>query len=273
MGVGIPKSLESLVAGWFHGRSGLPLEMNRQPLSVTLEASPADGSLLPEDSYIPTQFQIDSTVLPSFIKLTRGATKLTSLPQTATQPTAKSVAAPSNQASDYWRTIATNCGGLESANAQQTYVVNPAVSRQLTGSNMIFPLPIPAQLTSGFGWRIHPIRGDRRFHPGIDLGAPYGTPVLSALAGRVVEAGEMGGYGLAVIVEAASGQQQNLYAHLSTIAVKPGDQVQQGSVLGLVGSTGSSTGPHLHFETLLPTTEGWTAVDPLAAVTLAAASQ
>ncbi len=165
-----------------------------------------------------------------------------------------------------------NCGGLQSSNAQQAYAMSPAMNRKLTGNGMIFPLPIAVPITSGFGWRIHPITGDRRFHTGLDLGAPFGTPVLSAMAGRVVQAGEMGGYGLAVIVEAVSGQEQNLYGHLSAIAVKPGDQVAQGAVLGLVGSTGNSTGPHLHFETLLPTTGGWTAVDPLAAATLASAS-
>ncbi|NJR64943.1 MAG: M23 family metallopeptidase [Leptolyngbyaceae cyanobacterium CRU_2_3] len=168
-----------------------------------------------------------------------------------------------SQTSEDWRRMAANCGGLQDA----------AWSIQTIGSHMTFPLPIPVSLTSGFGWRVHPITGDRRFHSGIDLGAPLGTPVLATLAGRVVSATEMGGYGLTVVVQARSIQQQNLYAHLSAIAVKPGDWVEQGSVLGLVGSTGNSTGPHLHFETLLPSTEGWTAVNPLASVMAVSVAQ
>jgi Peptidase family M23 len=282
----LPKAIGSAVSDWMYGSASLPLETSRDrpllsPLSTLMksaEAAPTDRSLLPEDSYTLVQTQIDTTALPKFIKLTRASTKISepflaaspASPSPAAKPTA--LAQPvANQAADYWRTIATNCGGLQSA-TQQAYAMSPATNRQLSGSGMIFPLPIPVPITSGFGWRIHPISGDRRFHTGLDLGAPYGTPILSALAGHVVQAGAMGGYGLAVIVEANSGQQQNLYGHLSAIAVKPGDQVAQGSVLGLVGSTGNSTGPHLHFETLLPTTSGWTAVDPLAAAALASAA-
>ncbi|MBI4784449.1 MAG: M23 family metallopeptidase [Oscillatoriophycideae cyanobacterium NC_groundwater_1537_Pr4_S-0.65um_50_18] len=200
--------------------------------------------------------------LPQLIKLSRGASKIGANPhlnKSVKQTVNPAISPDASQTSGYWRTIAANCGGLESDR------VTVDASSRMVSSGMIFPLPIPVPLTSGFGWRIHPIRGDQRFHSGIDLGAPFGTPVLSALSGRVVAAEDMGGYGLAVIVEASSMRQQNLYAHLSAIAVKPGDWVEQGSVLGLVGSTGSSTGPHLHFETLLPSTEGWTAVDPLGA--------
>jgi murein DD-endopeptidase MepM/ murein hydrolase activator NlpD len=286
LGAVLPKTIGSTVSSWLYDATSSPLETSRNRLLSTIEApshateaAPTDSSLLPEDSYTPTQIRIDMSALPKFIKLTREATKLTAfslIPSVSPAiPIANSIAAnqpPVAPTADYWRTIATNCGGLQSANAQQAYAMSPAMNRKLAGNGMIFPLPIAVPITSGFGWRIHPISGDRRFHTGLDLGAPFGTPVLSAMAGRVVQAGEMGGYGLAVIVEAASGQEQNLYGHLSAIAVRPGDQVAQGAVLGLVGSTGNSTGPHLHFETLLPTTGGWTAVDPLAAATLALAS-
>ncbi|WP_263971743.1 peptidoglycan DD-metalloendopeptidase family protein [Leptolyngbya ohadii] len=151
--------------------------------------------------------------------------------------------------------------------------VSPALSRQMGWKNFAFPLAIPAVLTSGFGWRIHPISGDRRLHTGIDLGAPMGTPVVAAAAGRVIAADDMGGYGLTVIVETAGGNYRNLYAHLSGIAVRPGVAVQQGTVLGWVGSTGYSTGPHLHFEVKVPTSEGWMAIDPLAATAEAIASR
>lgn len=127
---------------------------------------------------------------------------------------------------------------------------------------LLFPLSIPAPITSLFGWRMHPITGDSRFHSGVDLGAPLGTPVLAALAGRVAIADFLGGYGLTITLEHANGQQETLYAHLSEIFVKPGETVKQGEVIGRVGSTGLSTGPHLHFEFRQLTEAGWVALDP-----------
>lgn len=157
----------------------------------------------------------------------------------------------------------------------QTYAVSPPSPQyfynrtvrppgRLGNGNLqlIFPLAIPAPITSAFGWRIHPISGDQRFHSGTDIGAPMGTPVLAAYAGRVAIADFMGGYGLAVTLDHNQGTQQTLYGHLSEIFVKPGDAVRQGDVIGRVGSTGNSTGPHLHFEFHQLTSEGWLALDP-----------
>ncbi len=129
-------------------------------------------------------------------------------------------------------------------------------------TNMIFPLPIPATITSLFGWRIHPITGDQRFHAGTDLGAGMGTPVVAAYSGNVATADLMGGYGLAVVLDHQKFGQQTLYAHLSEIFVQPGQSVEQGTVIGRVGSTGNSTGPHLHFEVRQLTNQGWVATDP-----------
>jgi murein DD-endopeptidase MepM/ murein hydrolase activator NlpD len=127
---------------------------------------------------------------------------------------------------------------------------------------MVFPVAIPAPITSLFGWRIHPITGASRMHTGTDIGAPMGTPVMAALSGRVIMADMMGGYGLAVAIEHDNGARQTLYAHMSELFVKPGDVVNQGSVIGRVGSTGASTGPHLHFELRQMTTDGsWVAQD------------
>lgn len=127
---------------------------------------------------------------------------------------------------------------------------------------LLFPLSIPTAITSAFGWRIHPITGNQRLHTGTDLGAPMGTPVLAALTGRVIMADFFGGYGLSIALEHTNGSQQTLYAHLSEIFVKPGDVVKQGTVIGRVGSTGNSTGPHLHFEFRQQTPEGgWVAQD------------
>ena len=128
-------------------------------------------------------------------------------------------------------------------------------------TSFMFPLTIPAALTSAFGWRIHPMTGDHRFHAGTDLGAPQGTPVIAAVSGQVVTADFLGGYGLTVILQHEKGTQESLYAHLSEIFVKPGDMVEQGNVIGRVGSTGNSTGPHLHFEWRHLTSTGWVAVD------------
>ncbi|MEH1819640.1 MAG: M23 family metallopeptidase [Nostoc sp.] len=130
-----------------------------------------------------------------------------------------------------------------------------------SGTGMMYPLSIPAPITSLFGWRVHPITGTQRFHAGTDLGAPTGTPVLAAAAGQVETADWMGGYGLTVILNHKSAEQ-TLYGHMSEILVKPGQWVQPGTVIGLVGSTGASTGPHLHFEVRHLTQDGWVATDP-----------
>ncbi len=127
---------------------------------------------------------------------------------------------------------------------------------------LMFPVAIPAPITSLFGWRIHPLTGAQRMHTGTDIGAPMGAPVLAALAGRVILADMMGGYGLAVAVEHENGTRQTLYGHLSELFVRPGDIVQQGTVIGRVGSTGASTGPHLHFELRQMLPDGtWVAQD------------
>lgn len=102
-------------------------------------------------------------------------------------------------------------------------------------------------LTSGFGYRVHPILGGVRFHAGIDIARPAGTRVIASSDGRVVQAGWASGYGLLVTIDHGRGLQTR-YAHLSSLGVAPGQQVRRGDVLGSVGSTGRSTGPHLHYE-------------------------
>ena len=137
----------------------------------------------------------------------------------------------------------------------------PAARPNIGKTSFMFPLTIPSAISSLFGWRIHPISGDYRFHAGTDLGAPEGTPVIAAVSGQVATADFLGGYGLTVILMHEKGTQQSLYAHLSEIFVQPGQQVEQGNVIGRVGSTGNSTGPHLHFEWRHLTSDGWVAVD------------
>ena len=114
-----------------------------------------------------------------------------------------------------------------------------------SGQGMLWPAS--GRLTSGFGWRTHPIFGTRRLHAGIDIGAGYGAKIMSAEAGTVVSAGSMTGYGNVVVIDHGGGIS-TLYAHQASVAVSGGQSVQRGQTIGYVGSTGYSTGPHLHFE-------------------------
>ncbi|MFN7900685.1 MAG: M23 family metallopeptidase [Synechococcaceae cyanobacterium] len=129
-------------------------------------------------------------------------------------------------------------------------------------AQLLYPLIGSAVTTSGFGWRLHPLLGSWLMHSGRDLAAPEGTPVVAALTGRVVSSGLAGGYGLAIEIEHDQPLRRTLYGHLSELYVKEGDIVRQGEVIGRVGSTGMSTGPHLHFELRLPQEGGWVATDP-----------
>ncbi len=110
-----------------------------------------------------------------------------------------------------------------------------------------FALPVGGRVTSGYGTRMHPLLGSARFHRGIDLAAAAGTPIRAAASGRVVRAGWRGGYGRQVALSHGAGLDTS-YSHLSRILARPGERVERGQVIGLVGSSGLSTGPHLHFE-------------------------
>jgi murein DD-endopeptidase MepM/ murein hydrolase activator NlpD len=107
--------------------------------------------------------------------------------------------------------------------------------------------PVPGGVSSGFGMRFHPILNYSRMHQGVDLRASYGTPIVAVSDGRVEFAGWHGGHGNAVELNHGGGLE-TLYGHMSRILVRPGQSVHRGAVIGLVGSTGLSTGPHLHFE-------------------------
>ncbi|KAB2950992.1 peptidoglycan DD-metalloendopeptidase family protein [Heliorestis acidaminivorans] len=112
---------------------------------------------------------------------------------------------------------------------------------------MAFPLPQNARVTSPYGGRIHPVLKTSRFHTGVDFAASTGTPILASQTGIVIFAGSSGGYGNTVILDHGGGTS-TLYAHMSVIGVREGQTVQKGERIGAVGSTGWSTGPHLHFE-------------------------
>lgn len=126
---------------------------------------------------------------------------------------------------------------------------------------LLFPLLKSAPMTSGFGWRIHPIFQSERFHSGTDFAAPEGALVVAAYSGRVAIADYLSGYGLTVALRHKKDTHESRYAHLSVVHVKPGEWVEQGQVIGRVGNTGFSTGPHLHFEWRRLKGDRWVAVD------------
>jgi murein DD-endopeptidase MepM/ murein hydrolase activator NlpD len=115
----------------------------------------------------------------------------------------------------------------------------------VTPGGMLWPASGP--VTSGYGWRTHPIYGSRRFHSGIDIGSPSGAPATASAAGEVIFTGQKGGYGNTVMVDHGGGVV-TLYAHLSSISRGVGATVGGGQTVGRVGCTGYCTGPHLHFE-------------------------
>lgn len=125
--------------------------------------------------------------------------------------------------------------------------MQPSGPAVLGGRFRGFRWPARGAFTSGFGMRVHPIFRVRRMHSGVDIAAPRGAPVAAAGDGTVLYTGWFGGYGKIVIIDHGDGIS-TLYAHLSVILTAPGRHVRRGQVIGRVGSTGFSTGPHVHFE-------------------------
>lgn len=123
-----------------------------------------------------------------------------------------------------------------------------AASEPLPGVSIPSRSPLEtATLTSNYGMRTHPVLGGRRSHKGIDLAQPTGTPVYATADGIVSKAERFGSYGNYIQIE-HGGEMQTRYAHLSGYAIAAGEQVRKGQLIGFVGSTGRSTGPHLHYE-------------------------
>lgn len=159
---------------------------------------------------------------------------------------------------------------LQERSSGQQFILNPGQDIALVlpaalieGSRfegLRYPLSTIAPVSSGFGMRVHPITGLANYHQGIDLAAPAGTPVLAAYSGQVVAAGPAGNLGNAVVI-AHDTSRRTRYGHMSKVAVQANTWVEQGQVIGFVGSTGRSTGPHLHFEYWLRQNGSWTAID------------
>ncbi|MCD4711695.1 MAG: peptidoglycan DD-metalloendopeptidase family protein [Clostridiales bacterium] len=136
---------------------------------------------------------------------------------------------------------------LDEANKLTEIIKNLELAATYVGGEMMWPVPGQYKITSPFGNRLHPISKQYKMHTGIDISGPKGTPVVAAQTGTVVYANWFGSYGKAIIVDHGGGIT-TLYAHNDTINVSVGSVVKKGDNIALLGSTGYSTGPHLHFE-------------------------
>ena len=161
-------------------------------------------------------------------------------------------------------------GQLEQDSAELTALIQAQAAAAASGTSVPVPTfsgapgggqlawPAAGSVTSGYGYRTHPIFGDQRMHSGIDIAAPYGAPVYSADNGTVSFVGAMSGYGNVVVVDHGGGLSTT-YNHLSGFSVGSGQSVGRGQQIGSVGCTGYCTGPHLHFEVRI----NGTPVDPM----------
>jgi len=139
---------------------------------------------------------------------------------------------------------------IQSKSFDDVYKMAKDKARMLASIPAIQPVPNKdlKRIASGFGYRIHPIYKTLRMHTGIDFSAPIGTPIYASGDGVVEHLkSKMTGYGKVMIIDHGYGYE-SLYAHMNKILVKPGDKVKRGQLIGYVGNTGRSTGPHLHYE-------------------------
>lgn len=156
---------------------------------------------------------------------------------------------------DYKRTLSVDAEALEElerglqeeADNLTKIIENMKLSAQYVGGEIIWPVPGVYEITSPFGFRIHPILRKRMLHTGIDIGCFSGTAVIAAQTGTVVHADWLGGYGKMIMIDHGGGIM-TVYAHLNSFNVSLGQVVVQGAVIAQSGNTGRSMGPHLHFE-------------------------
>ncbi|AEV17036.1 Cell wall endopeptidase, family M23/M37 [Thermus sp. CCB_US3_UF1] len=231
---------------WHKGREARALELRLQALSqearrlsLALEAERAKNGALSQEAE-RTQREL-AQIRKALEELRRraGLSPLNALPVRY---------GPGGQgggAMEGWAAVRAEVLDLKNQLAE----VAPALERTLEVERSR-PLGLPLRtyegITSPFGLRRNPFGPGYEFHDGLDFSAPYGAPVYATGSGVVARAGWMGPYGLAVLLDHAEGYQ-SLYGHLSRLLVRPGERVEKGQVLGYVGSTGRSTGPHLHY--------------------------
>ncbi|WP_425447102.1 murein hydrolase activator EnvC family protein [Dethiothermospora halolimnae] len=150
------------------------------------------------------------------------------------------------------RTNYTAINRMENDLKKQADQIRSVIQRQqmekaYAGGEMMWPVQGYSRISSPFGWRTHPISGLKNYHTGIDIPAPTGTNILASNSGKVMYSGRLGSYGNAVIIDHGGGRT-TLYAHNSRLVVRKGQSVKRGQVISKAGTTGNSTGPHLHFE-------------------------
>lgn len=163
------------------------------------------------------------------------------VPEVQTAETAEST-------SETWRDLeALTASFLQRQGEFEGHALPESVWSEAVYLDFDFCRPVSGGAASGFGYRVHPIYGDVRFHYGTDLSANQGDAIYAFSSGKVVAAQEFDGYGLTVIIDHQNGFS-SLYAHCSRLDVAYGDTVNKGDPIALVGSTGNVTGPHLHFE-------------------------
>ncbi len=138
-------------------------------------------------------------------------------------------------------------GSGDASGAADLLPGSPRISLPTVDPGRRVPMPVFGKITSLFGQRHDPIHGQQRQHNGMDIAAPEGSPIQSIRPGVVTFAGDMGTYGKVVVVDHGEGLETR-YAHCSELLVEEGESVRPGNVIAKVGSTGRSTGPHLHFE-------------------------
>ena len=217
------------------------------PGSAVMPASPAPAPTMPRSASMPvTQLPAPSADPSNPVEWAKNVVSdafkwLKQLPGSTAQSVAQVVTGAPAQA------------GTLPPNALATASPLPTMMNSTGG--LIHPLAGKGTNTSGFGMRNHPTKGGQRMHTGQDVGAPEGTPIVAAAGGKVVKnANDTGGYGNYVVIEHTSGEQkiETLYGHMKAPSpLQVGASVQQGQQIGLVGSTGASTGPHLHFEVIV----------------------
>jgi murein DD-endopeptidase MepM/ murein hydrolase activator NlpD len=179
---------------------------------------------------------------------------------TAPLRAAQAAKAQSQGGDEEFRRLFSSWKSLDKAGLVNTSVTN-ASAASFRPSSVSIPSRMPvvgAALTSGYGMRWHPVLGGRRAHKGVDLAMPIGTPVYATADAVVSKAERFSSYGLFISLEHGA-DIQTRYGHLSRIAVAAGQTVHKGDLIGYVGSTGRSTGPHLHYEVRV----GGVAVNPI----------
>lgn len=169
------------------------------------------------------------------------------LRQRAAARAAAAAAAEAEAAAQQQAAASSQADAGDAGTSDDSGSTEPDYSYQPVSGSGAFIWPVNGVITSPYGYRTHPIFGTTIYHSGIDIGVDYGTPVHAADSGVVVEAGWISGYGYAVVIDHGNGLS-TLYGHNESLNVSSGQSVSQGQVIAYAGSTGNSTGPHVHFE-------------------------